>query len=574
MHIKRQPNVKGVIEMRRGEDNARIKILAFKKGSVFTYDENDIREEFPPAGYVIAFNLFSKEEYVIGDLLEFSTLPVENRNGLDEIRLDSTSRIKMTGMEVFSIKDDILDNPLAVDQARLKAYITEATDNFYIQNSSFLYGPFKLSGNEVVSAKEPDINRYQASPPVVSIGDKQYLLERPTEVEQRIDCSTNTHLAIWFKKYIKTLQYPMDVQQLPQLLDRLDNGSLDKAKLSRVVKLTDSLLLTRQELELLSENSPSFQQIFSNSLLEIRPELIATEKIPLDEKLSALQAECSQLSSEAVALRQEIERLSIQKNNLSKDVDFVQVNKDRLIADIKIATSVSDVGLPVLSVPIAQKSLVTFELQQFEKKGTPFGDLPAFIKRYEGLLEQEDLGFMESRKALFQLRDKRAVLCTNPLLVRLIALYSNNCKLFIQQVEADWLKFESFYDNGLSEIWQSAHDNPEIIHFLLLEDINMAPIECYARPLLDLIVGLRKTLPGLQTPWPENLWIFGIPIEKGEEPGFGVPLLINSFKHWGAMPVFSHVNSEIEKDDRFLPVQVLLNHSAEFAIPSMNSYFS
>ncbi|WP_217601993.1 hypothetical protein [Chitinophaga sp. GbtcB8] len=574
MRIKKHSNVKGVIEMIRGEYNARIRILAFKRDGVYIYDENEIKTEFPSAGYVFAPNLFSEDDYKVGDLLEFSTLPFDSPNGPDEMRLDVKVPIKTAGTELFRIDEDILDNPLALDQVRLKMFITEATGNFYIQNYSKVYGPFKLSGNEVIPITDTKVHRFDKIPPIIAIADKLYLLEKPTEIVARIDCSRPAELVSWFKKNLKSLTLPsQEIQQLLQQLDQAEIADLDSAKFARIKKLTESLLLTRQELELLSRTSTTLAEIFTNSLQHLRDELKAEEIEPYEKERVQIQVECSRLTQANKQLQLELETILAQKEELSNEVDFLESNRIRLIKDIKIRSALAETTPEIIPNTASEKKLFTFEIQSYQKRKQAFNDLSTFISTYKSLFEDGDLGPGEGKKALFQLRDKRALLCANPMFIRLIAMNSNNCNLFIQQVEADWIKFESFYDNGLKQCWQSAHNNPDIIHFLLLEDINMAAIECYARPMMDLIAGIRNTLPGLQTCWPQNLWIFGVPIEKNGETEFGIPLLAHSFRDWGAIPIFANINCELGKDDRYLPLQALIGHDFEFSV-SINVFFA
>ena len=570
MQSERHANVKGVIAMKRGEESARIKVLTFKKGGTYIYSENEIKDEFYSEGYVFAPNIFSIDDYEVGDLLEFSTLPIESPNGPDKIRLDSKTPPKRAGTQLFRIDHEILDNPLAFDQPKLKTYITEAKGNFYIQNYSIIYGPFKLSGEEVIPTTDTKVHRFDKTPPIITVGDKYYILERPTESGIRIDCSRPTELMSWFKKQLKTMTLPAkEIQQLLPQLEQLDITDLDSAKLARVVKSAKRILLTREELQKLSETSTILQEIFTNSLHHLRDELREEEIEPFEKERMKLQTECDRLSRTTKKLKDEIESISTKKDTLISEVDFIENNKIRLINDIRVNALITEKEI-IESSP--RNALLTYELQTYQKTDQSFKDLPTFITCYKQLFEDVELGNGEGKKALFQLRDRRALLCVNPLLVRLIAMYTNNCNLFIQQVEADWLKFESFYNNGLKQCWQSAHDNPDVIHFFMLEDINIAAIECYARPLMDLITGVRSLLPGLQSCWPNNLWIFGIPIEKDVETQLGVPLIEHSFKGWGALPPFTTINGKLEKDQRYLPLQTLLNHDFEFII-SVNGYF-
>jgi len=571
MQTENHANVKGFIAMPRGEGSARIKVLAFKRGGTYIYNENEIKNEFPSDGYIFAPNLLAGEDYKVGDLLEFSTLPIESPNGPDRIRLDPRIFPNNAGIEVFRIDHVILDNPLAFDQPRLKMFISEAAGNFYIQNYSIVYGPFKLVGGDVMPTTDTKVQRFDKSPPIITIGQKLYLLEKPMETGVRIDCSKPSELTSWFKKQLKTLTLPIkEIQQLFQQLEQLENTDLDNAKLERVLKLTKNVLLTRDELQELSETSTILKEIFTSSFQQLREGLRNEEVVPFEKEQKKLKIECDQLIRTAKKLRGDIESVTTQKNILLNEVDFLENNKARLINDIKVNTAVTG---KFSSNGVTSKVLLTYEIQTYSKTDQPFKDLAEFITCYKRLFFNGENESKESKRSLFQLRDKRAILCTNPLFIRLIAMHSNNCKLYVQQVEADWLKFESLYDNGLKQCWESALDQPDVIHFLLLEDINIAAIECYARPITDLIMGVRDTLPGLQSSWPKNLWIFGIPIEKDDGTELGIPLFTRSFRGWGALPAITSIKNELEKDQRHLTVEALFSHDFDYDVP-LNDYFS
>ena len=145
--------------------------------------------------------------------------------------------------------------------------------------------------------------------------------------------------------------------------------------------------------------------------------------------------------------------------------------------------------------------------------------------------------------------------------------------MFIQQVEPDWLKFDNFYENGLKQIWQQAYSYPDKLHFIILEDLNMSSIECYGKPLNDLLGKTRKVLPGLGTTFPKNLWVFGIPIILSTHT-FGLPLVKDTFLNWGAFPKIDGGWPFCEiKSDRVLGLETLLNHDL-IGAPSIDDYFT
>lgn len=568
MPTERNVNVKGVIAEQRAEVSARIKVLAYKKNDKYIYDSEEIKLEFPPTGHVFAPNILAEEDWKLNDLIEFSTMPFTS-NGPDIFKLDLKYSKKRVGLEVFRVDHDILDNQHALDQPKLKLFIPEAIGSFYILNYSILFGPFKSYAGEVVPINDTKVERFHEPPPIVNINGKLYLLEKPKELGEKVDCSRPLELASWFKKHIRSINInPTEIQQLLQQIEQIELPDLGNAKLSRIANLTKNVLLNREELIVLSKSSTTFQEILTTSFQNLREEIRLSEMVSVEEELLKIKKEIDALRLTYKKLKEEINNNTLAAEALKKEITFLEENKDRLINDIKISSQVAT--LP--SSHRTTESINTYEVQSYLSLNRPFVDLQEFIVCYKMLFEYGETETGKGKRILFQLRNSHAFLCANPVLIKQIADFSNNCTLFIQQVEPDWLKFESFYNNGLKQIWLSAYNQPEIIHFLILEDINMSPIECYGKPLLDLLAGVRQNLPGLQLPWPDNLWIFGIPIEKTEDEGFGVPLLERTFKDWRGIPIYSSICREVEKDPRYLPVQALLNHEYD-SESSLNNYF-
>ncbi len=128
-------------------------------------------------------------------------------------------------------------------------------------------------------------------------------------------------------------------------------------------------------------------------------------------------------------------------------------------------------------------------------------------------------------KLVHQLKYKKCLLAQNVAIIQKFATVLGNTRIILQQAEPDWLKFEYLCKNGLQRIWELSYDNPDNIHFFVLQDMNTASIECYGKPVLDMASGIRKNLPGLNSQWPRNLWFFGIPIKELTSGEFGLPLV-------------------------------------------------
>ncbi len=112
---------------------------------------------------------------------------------------------------------------------------------------------------------------------------------------------------------------------------------------------------------------------------------------------------------------------------------------------------------------------------------------------------------------------------------------TNNAIYTIIQIEPKWLSFKDLVDNGLKELWLSAFEKPDVLHFAILRDVNLSSPECYANPLIDLDRNLRTKLPFIEKAWPPNLRIIGTiqPV-----PEVGLSVLKSTFDNWGGLPTY------------------------------------
>ena len=101
----------------------------------------------------------------------------------------------------------------------------------------------------------------------------------------------------------------------------------------------------------------------------------------------------------------------------------------------------------------------------------------------------------------------------------------------IQNAEADWLKYSFLQENGFNLICKSAVENPEKLHFFVLQDFNIASFECYGKPIVDISNGIRSKIPGTQNIWPNNLFFILIAVDSNID-NFGFPINKTTFRNW------------------------------------------
>lgn len=100
----------------------------------------------------------------------------------------------------------------------------------------------------------------------------------------------------------------------------------------------------------------------------------------------------------------------------------------------------------------------------------------------------------------------------------------------IVAVEPMWLAFSDAWGGEVEAFWREAVERRDALHLLIFADADRALVQCWARPMLDIVSGLRPTLPsGL--PWPENLRVMACP--SADEAALPVPKWVVA--HWAGV---------------------------------------
>lgn len=547
-------------------DNARVEVLTFKRQGEFVVEGKEIKQQFPPHGYVFAPKWVERFNYPIGTLVEFYISSRMSSKG-DIYLVDIDRECKRIGYPLFYIGRNILVNELAIQQPVLKELIKEESSHFYIRHQGFVFGPFKTQNHEVLPRVGMTVNKYRLTDQTYECEGIHYFLQEPADIVGKVDCMTLTQLATFLKDQIRKLELNMDTAELKRVLETQSFDDLDAARIERIVYSLDKLEVGNEALRKLAKESTRFHELYNKALQNVREELRTEQLQPLLDQKATMTKEITKLSAKIEEARTEQAEMVQTLNIARTELNYISKEKMRLIEDIRVQSLVKSSGTEA-------QGLLTFEEKVYQKEGAAFTDLAEFAQLMQQSMQTAENG--KSRLAhhiLYQLEAHKCFLTHNIEPVLQLARLSNNCKVIIQQVEADWLKFERLYHNGLKQIWASANQHKAMFHFFILQDINMASFECYGRPLLDLLSEVREELPGQQTDWPDNLWIFGMPLSRALDNEFGLPLLRTTFKHWGYLPVAEPltVNRKLSTD-KVLPMSHIYNHGA--LVPSfINEYF-
>jgi hypothetical protein len=552
----------------KGENSCRIEVLSFKKNDVNITDRVEIRATFPPQGFVFAPNFFDNFDLDINSIIEFTTssfAPTSKGDHHDAVLMDPKKPVKPAGVRVFHLPPSVLFNDHSFNQPQLKTFIKEELSHFYIRVNNFLYGPFKSTNHEVIPKQGMQVNKYNLVKEY-NVDGNTYILFEPIDLVAPIDCMTQTQLADFFKKQIRNLEWTPDINQLKKVLEAQPLQDLDQFRMQRLVANLDAFSLTLDEINSLLSLSPEFKTFYQSALAKANDEIKKEMVTPFLEEKNKLQQSVNSLTTNINKLKKEEDTSAAKLEKLQKDVAFMSSEKERLINDIRTHAIIN-------SNNTSSSKLFTYEEQVFSNQTEDYANLDEYINLVNNSIQTNENGKSRyAHKIINQFKAYKCFLCNEVQIIIQLARLSNNCRVLIQQVEPDWLKFESLYKNGLEYIWKVAHNNPQILHFFILEDLNLASIECYGRPLLDMVNGIRHKLPATDLPWPCNLWVFGLPLQnKGED--FGLSLMKKTFDNWGGFPTDKiSIDTPVNSGKYLLPSQ-LIDHSI---IPTVdiNPYFA
>lgn len=138
------------------------------------------------------------------------------------------------------------------------------------------------------------------------------------------------------------------------------------------------------------------------------------------------------------------------------------------------------------------------------------------------------------KNELFSVLTHKASIIPNISYAYAVAHFTGNTFLKIITVEHGWYHYEDFVQRGLLDFYNRAlEDASDNNYLLVLQNINIVPIECSLKPLIDVINGNRLTLPTAKEDFfPQNLRILATILPSNNEDSFGIKLDDSSYKNF------------------------------------------
>lgn len=538
--------------------NANIEILGYvnNKNVYHNLASKERIEIFHPKGRVFAHNFIQRYEEQNKKLVCLSVIPNEKEGeNLDAYIWDKSGSVYEYGNRIYSINATLNvdgENNFTIFQEN---DLIETEDDKYI-----------LSGDKVffikANSKERLIPYWKASniDIIESPYGKKYLIAfQLPEKEGVIDITNNDQLIHWFmtkifKKYWSNIvvadSYESVERYLIEAFNAMKNlpSNVYKSRLERLKKLNANFSMTLEELNdisafpwvksVITQTVDTYKQNLINDvsdeykqeldkIKEKHDKMLGMEKDKYEEAvklqkehyestLKSIADEEAKISSVLDEKKFEIEILDetiASKNDeiakIDELVNKANNRKESLMSDFAIIKDVLELGSKTDTKQVQNaitETSATLNIQEINMVESECVMCYAFGKSLEDILKLNNLPHEKATTIAETLAVYRILLLPDVAYAMAIFHATQKCYYAVEYVNVSWKSFDDLWKEGLCNMVDNCKKSPGIMHYLVLQNINLTYLPNFMQPLLDVQMGLTNCLPSGEE-YPENLRI-------------------------------------------------------------------
>lgn len=512
---------------------AEVKVLFYSNNGFWT--SSYIEDHFPPSGKVFAPNLPADYPFLkTNDIICFNY--VENQ--YETLRDDADIFIipsKKDGGDVW--KCPLVATDITEDDIFHRVTYSKDKDLIFFTckqgSKHYICGPVWSNDLSPKTGKEVKAWHYRENYDTIIDPEtgKKYLTVKQEEFLQKehqtiIDCMSISQLMDWWKNKLKT---SIDSSVLKNVLSKIketeeqdEDDKLSKSRFDRIRQGIKNLRFTWEELQNI-RGLNGFKEVINSSIQEQLDNVLESERANLELRRKQYQEDFLHHEQEFNERKRNLDR-EIQKLNSSIDSlkNKYTAEKDKVSAQEKRLKELSEKRNELIEIIKLQADITggasagalqaswSYPLEHIVRnpnaKAVGNNNKDAFCNRVNESLELQKefmCSALQNIKGydIFKTADiKTGILLANAL---------GNSIYQICQPSPQWISFKDFWNESLSIIWESAHKNPDIWHFLLIENFNIALPECWGMPLWNIISGKATVIPcAMNQKFPHNLRIF------------------------------------------------------------------
>lgn len=375
------------------------------------------------------------------------------------------------------------------------------------------------------------------------------------ELQNRIDDDHQIHVGRWNRLESIFEHLAFDAKQTQQLLEHPQLKSIFEEAMMK--EIAAKVAERSAEIEAEATRRAEVAKRFAEETIDHQEKRIDDATREANEAIAHANARSDEAKARLEALearlRDQEGKWADRQRAFADLTVHLDESRDRLARDIALYQSLTLNGGATVSAATKTASAV----QPTRLEGGPISSETHFVaKRLHPLIaERLHVHGIDSAWTLHAaVSGTRAILIPSPSWARVyVDALGGGGRLTFVNVAPTWLAFEDLWDGGLGPCWERATRDPSTIEIVLLRDFNRALLQCYARPLLDLIAGFIDEIPSPgQGAWPPTLRVLACPASLEAS----LPISIEVARHFAAIrdmppeegetpaPTPGHVTSE------------------------------
>lgn len=546
-----QYRVVGLVEDKLG-DNATINVIGYcdDKHVFHPLNNAEALESFPTRGKVFAYRFNINNSHFKGCIVRLRVQP-SNKDDREKFVWDWDDKVIEYGQRIFTLKGEFTEDSQHNYDILTNNGLHDVNSNKLVYSSGRVYQIIPDNNDRVLKYWEA------SSLDMVTVDGYKYFVGRSIpKHDGLLDITNDEQLANWYLSKVVKKNWTGIVRAqsfrnsecfLRELLSSLKNldSAIIENRLKRLLSIDTSISLMFDSLKDIAE-TPWFSEVVNRSISQEKEHLIEQlkndnlqeiQKIKEDHDLELMQLEEEQ-KAKIEKLHQEIDEkrkdLEAQERSLDAKLqektfeiellDETVKEKQQAITTLeesiakmndRKASIIQDFSIiqEVLSTSVPQDNVAgivsskQFTLEEINYSANPITRFQAYVKSLEDVLKVNDAPKCSPQALARLLAKYLVVLCPSQTIAQSLIMASHKCRYMTEYVSAKWESFDDLWNNGLAYVVGKSNEEPETIHFLLLQNINLSYLPNYLQPLADLQKGLITKFPATDIPLPKNLRI-------------------------------------------------------------------
>ncbi len=566
--------VVGYVDLFPNNSNAKIDVVGCVdwRNNFISLKESEAQKLFPPYGRVFAHNFADKFYEYKGTLVCISVIPNEKvGEGYYAFIWNKSGGVYEFGARVKKLKGSFTANGQYNYSLLKENNLLEADHDTYVSSGGAIYLIKADSQDRLISYwKEGSLD-------TINVNGRLYITDTVKGGEDgKIDITTDEQLQEWFMKNVLKKNWNQIFEEKtfrnvePLIRDAFASskgldGLVVSSRIKRLIHITRVLTISFEELnelkslpwlkdtieqsvsvyknayleEVEKEKAKELQEIRDRYDMEILVEKeqaeaekqkLAKQIESLDETYQSKLAEQEKLlldkKVEAELIDESVEGKRRSVAALEESINRLEKRKQDIIEDFSVIKEVLGTGIDTSVHGVMVNSVV--EEINYSNDAIPVYQV--FIKSLENILKANKVTYSVATDLGNQVAFFKILLVPDVAIAKMIVMASMKCRYSIEYVSATWKSFDDLWQNGLGQIVDECYKKEDVMHFLILQNINLTYLPNYMMPLIDIQRDIISMFPGVNIKFPDNLRII-CTVAKDEL----IPLAENCIKHIGCI---------------------------------------